>query len=155
MKESISGSGKHDVTTMSRCKARVLFLIAPVSFTHPLAQGEHKASIGKRKMSLTMCGCFQLTSEASYKYSDAAHCSPLLSGTQTDAITNSDSTWIHSPDPHVCKSKGSITERMSTVCPYLIIIIFVTVVTGGLSQMSTIFHEEGLLCLEPCWQTEW
>lgn len=25
-------------------------------------------------MSLTMCGCFQLTSEACYKYSDAAHC---------------------------------------------------------------------------------
>lgn len=44
---------------------------------------------------------------------------------------------------------------MSTVCPYLIIIIFVTVVIGGLSQMSAIFSEEGLLCLEICWQTEW
>lgn len=111
---------------------------------------EHKASIGKRKMSLTMCGCFQLTSEASYKYSNAAHCAPLLSGTQTDAIANSDSTRAHSPDPHVCTSKGSITEWMSTVCPYLIIIIFVTVVIGRLSQMSAIFSEEGQLCLEPC-----
>lgn len=56
---------------------------------------EHKASIGNREMSLTMCGCFQLTSEACYKYSDVAHCALMLCRTQTDAIMKPDSTWIY------------------------------------------------------------
>ena len=91
-RKSVSASVTQDVTAMSRCRASVLFWITPMSFSHPLSTREHKASIENAVMSLTMCGCFQLTSEACYKYSDAAHCAPLLSGTQTDAIADPDST---------------------------------------------------------------
>lgn len=66
-----------------------------MSFTRRCALWEHRASIAEREMSLAKCGCFQLTSEACYKYSNGAHCAPLHSGTQTDVIVNSDSTWIY------------------------------------------------------------
>ncbi len=75
---------------------------------HPFPRTrEHKASTGKREMSLTMCGCFQLTSEACYKYSNATHCAPMLNTTQTDAITSPHSTWIYFPEAHVCTSNSS------------------------------------------------
>ena len=55
----------------------------PRSSIHPsLPTREHKASLGKREMSLTMCGWFQLTSEAFYKYSDVAHCALMLNRTR-------------------------------------------------------------------------
>lgn len=92
---------------MSRCKANVLFfdhsnVIQPSPRTR-----EHKASIGKREMSLTMCGCFQLTSEACYTYSEAAHCALMLSRRQTDAAMNPDwiLTWMYFA--HVCTSNTS------------------------------------------------
>lgn len=49
VQESISGSAKHDGTTMSRCKASVLFLIAPMSFTHPLAQGNTRHQLERER----------------------------------------------------------------------------------------------------------
>lgn len=75
--ESFSAPTNLDLTTVSRCKARVLFFDHSDVIHPPLCTGEHEASIGKREMSLTMCGCFQLTSEASYEYSDVAHCAPF------------------------------------------------------------------------------
>lgn len=80
---------------MSACKASVLFVI---NIIHPSpCTREHEASIRKGEMSLTMCGCLQLTSEARYKYSDVTHCVLTLSRTQTDAILklNYAFTFVH------------------------------------------------------------
>lgn len=110
-----------------------------MSFTRRCALWEHRASIAEREMSLTKCGCFQLTSEACYKYSNGAHCAPLHSGTQTDVIVNSDSTWIYFRS---VREPGSITEWSSPMFSYLIITIFVTVVAGmNFSDVSHIFWE--------------
>lgn len=63
---------------MSGCEACVLFLITARIIGPSSCTREHEASIGKREMSLTMCGRVQLTSEARYKYSDVAHCPSLM-----------------------------------------------------------------------------
>lgn len=109
---------------------------------------EHKASTGKREVPLTMCCCFQLTSEACYKYSDPAHCAPLLGGTQTDAIMTPASTWIYFREPGSCanvSTAASLNEHRQCACLYRIITIFVTVLLGEIFQMSAIFSERGLL----------
>ena len=105
-RKSTSAPENQDVTAMSRCKASVLFLIAPMSFTPPPPplpppMREHRASIGKGEMSFTMCGCFQLTSEACYEYSDVAHCAHRCSPEKqkTDAIASPHSTWMYCPEP--------------------------------------------------------
>lgn len=105
---------------------------------------EHKASIGKREMSLTMCGCFQLTSEARYKYSDAAHCAPLAHWNTNRCNHKS---WLnlnilYFPELHVCNASRAplLSERWK--CVYLIITIFVTVVSGrNFSDVRDIFWE--------------
>lgn len=127
---------------------------------------EHKASIGNREMSLTMCGCFQLTSEACYKYSDAAHCAPLLSGTQTDAITNPDSTWIYTvqyfPEPHACVCmpvmEAGLHYRMnndSVSVSYNYNLCYCCSCWEEFLTCQPYFWRRDYCVLEPCWQTEW
>lgn len=73
-----AASANEDATTMSGCDACMLFLITARIIGPSSCTREHEASIGKREMSLTMCGHVQLTSEARYKYSDVAHYPSLM-----------------------------------------------------------------------------
>lgn len=110
---------------MSGLEACVLFLITGRIIGPSSCTREHEASIGKREMSLTMCGRVQLTSEACYKYSDVAHCpSLMLCRTQNlcdrGGPAQAECTCSH---PRVCarNASGCISEQTQTLYLYLII----------------------------------
>lgn len=109
--------------------------------------GEHKASIGKREMSLTMCGCFQLTSEACYKYSDAAHCAPLAQGNTNKC--NHESRLNLNILEYTRATCVRVTQAglhyWMNVCPYLIITIFVAVVAGRNFSDGSHISREGTI----------
>lgn len=120
---------------------------------------EHRASIGKGEMSLTMCGCFQLTSEACYKYSDGAHCAHRCLPEKTNRckrVSRLNLDILSRAITRATQVGGSITERAQTACLHLLTTISVTV-TGIFFQMSAIFFSENRdHCVwRPRWQTEW
>lgn len=144
---------------MSGCEACVLFLITARIIGPSSCTREHEASIGKREMSLTMCGHVQLTSQARYKYSDVAHCpSMMLCGTQ-NLCDHGGPAWAEctSSHPHVCarNASGCMSEQTRTLYLYLII----TAAVAGRDfffpkYMSAIFFRAGRSVLEPRRQTE-